>query len=85
MRDARCGYRGVRVLMEPKMTLPDLTAEFLALPLYRRDGKSPTIYTAVYRPAELRVDYVWPGKCWTQCIAHFEPGDYTHDYVERAG
>jgi hypothetical protein len=28
----------------------------------------PTVYTAVYRPAEARVDYLWPGKGWCQCI-----------------
>jgi hypothetical protein len=47
-----------------------------------RKRMSPTIYTAVYRPAELRVDYLWPGKRWTQRVAHFEPGEYTHDYGE---
>jgi predicted choloylglycine hydrolase len=72
----------LQALDDPGMTLGDLTATFLAPPLYRRERKSPTVYTAVYRPAELRVDYVWPGKCWTQRIAHFQPGEYVHDYGE---
>jgi predicted choloylglycine hydrolase len=72
----------LQALTDPDMTLADLTAAFLAAPLYRRERKSPTIYTAVYRPAELRVDYLWPGKRWTQRVAHFEPGEYTHDYGE---
>jgi predicted choloylglycine hydrolase len=72
----------LQALSDPDMTLADLTAAFLKAPLYRRERKSPTVYTAVYRPAELRVDYVWPGKRWTQRIAHFEPGEYTHDYGE---
>lgn len=62
------------------MTLENLTASFLVPPLYCRQRKSPTVYSAVYRPAELRVDYLWPGKCWTQRIGHFESGEYTHDY-----
>ena len=72
----------LQALQAPGMTLADLTATFLAAPLHRRERKSPTIYTAVYRPAESRVDYVWPGKRWTQCMAHFEPGEYTHDFGE---
>ena len=67
-------------LEDPEMTLENLTASFLRPPLYRRSQKSSTVYSAVYRPAELRVDYLWPGKCWTQRIGHFETGEYTHDY-----
>ncbi|MEO5881859.1 MAG: C45 family autoproteolytic acyltransferase/hydrolase, partial [Caldimonas sp.] len=70
----------LRALDDPGMTLEDLTARFLEPPLYSRDRKSPTVYSAVYRPAELRVDYLWPGKCWTQRIGQFESGEYTHDY-----
>lgn len=72
-------------LGEPGLTLADLTNRFLQPPLYCRGLRSPTVYTAVYRPAELRVDYLWPGKCWTQRIGHFEPGEYMHDYGHLAG
>lgn len=70
----------LRALRSSETTLASLTAAFLAPPLYSRDPRSPTVYSAVYRPAELRVDYLWPGKCWTQRIGQFEPGEYTHDY-----
>lgn len=70
----------LNVLRDPVTTLASLANTFLQPPLYRRGERSPTVYTAVYRPAELRVDYLWPGKCWTQRIGDFEPGEYTHDY-----
>ena len=57
-----------------------LVAQFLAPPLYSRRVKSPTAYTAVYRPAEGRVDYLWPGHSVCQRIGGFEAGGYTHDY-----
>jgi predicted choloylglycine hydrolase len=69
-------------LDDPAMTLVDLTALFLKPPVYSRSIASTTAYTAVYRPAEGRVDYIWPGKVWTQYIGKFEVRDYTHDYGE---
>ncbi len=70
----------LKALQDPRMSLAELTNTFLRAPVYRRGTKSPTVYSAVYRPAELRVDYLWPGKCWTQRIGAFAPGEYTHDY-----
>jgi predicted choloylglycine hydrolase len=72
----------LQALRDPAMSLAELTSTFLRPPLYRRVETSPTVYSAVYRPAELRVDYVWPGKRWTQAIGAFVPGEYTHDYGE---
>ena len=69
-------------LDDPAMTLPDLIARFLESPIYSRWVRSPTVYTAVYRPTEGQVDYIWPGKSWRQRFDRFEPGDYTHDYGE---
>ena len=69
-------------LDDPATTLSSLTACFLEPPLYSRRDAFPTVYTAVYRPAELRVDYIWPGTTWTQRIDQFDSGDYTHDYGE---
>lgn len=69
-------------LEDPAMTLEDLSAIFLRSPIYRRNQKSSTVYSAVYQPEELRVDYIWPGKCWTQRIGQFTTGEYTHDYGE---
>lgn len=71
-----------RRLAEPGLTLDRLVDGFLAPPLYSRRTGFPTVYTAVYRPTEERVDYLWPGKVWGQRIGGFMPGEYTHDYGE---
>jgi predicted choloylglycine hydrolase len=68
------------VLDDPSTTLGSLAARFFEPPLYSRCVGFTTAYTAVYRPAEGRVDYLWPGKHWTQHIGSFEAGEYTHDY-----
>jgi predicted choloylglycine hydrolase len=47
----------------------------------RRAGFT-TVYTAVRRPAEGRVDYLWPGKGWSQSFDNFTEVEYTHDYGE---
>jgi predicted choloylglycine hydrolase len=70
----------LEALNDPAMTLSDLVAGFLEPPLYSRRARSTTVYTAVYRPIEGRVDYLWPGKSWCQRTGRFEPGEYTHDY-----
>ena len=70
-------------LGDPAMTLDALVAGMLAPPLYALDGTRgfATVYTAVYRPAEGMVDYVWPGRRWRQSFDHFDAGTYTHRYV----
>ena len=70
------------LLAEPGLTLERLIEGFLAPPLYSRRSAFPTVYTAVYRPAEGRVDYLWPGRTWSQRIGGFEAGEYVHDYGE---
>ena len=72
-------------LDQPGMTLPRLVERFLQPPLHSRRAAFPTVYTAVYRPAEGRVDYVWPGKVWSQAFGAFAPGAYEHDYGELTG
>jgi predicted choloylglycine hydrolase len=72
----------MHLLGQPNMTLVQLVEHFLAPPLYSRRIRSPTVYTAVYRPAEGRADYLWPGKCWSQFLGDFHSGEYTHDYGE---
>ncbi len=67
-------------LGEPFMTLSTLQQRFFEPPLYSRHINFTTVYTAVYRPAEGRVDYLWPGQCWTQSFDDFNEGVYTHDY-----
>lgn len=61
-------------------TLAKLTEAFLVAPIYSRDAPSPTVYSAVYRPAALTVDYLWPGHVMSQRIGSFRPGQYLHDY-----
>lgn len=73
----------LKAIEQPSMSLEELTNRFLEPPLYSRQVKSPTVYTAVYRPALGQVDYIWPGKRWRQRFDCFEPGEYTHDYGER--
>jgi predicted choloylglycine hydrolase len=70
----------LRALEEPSMSLVGLTGRFLQAPLYSRQAGSPTVYTAVYRPVEGLVEYIWPGKSWCQSFDRFMPGEYTHDY-----
>lgn len=69
-------------LDDPTMTLARLTAEFFQPPLYSRHSGFTTVYTAIYRPAEGRVDYRWPGKSWSQSFDNFTELEYTHDYGE---
>ena len=70
----------LKALDVPAMSLSKLITLFAAPPLYSRREASTTAYTAVYWPAERRVDYLWPGKIIHQGIGRFEPGEYTHDY-----
>ncbi|TGD97200.1 C45 family autoproteolytic acyltransferase/hydolase [Methylobacterium nonmethylotrophicum] len=67
-------------LAAPSATLSTLTARFFEPPLYSRKASFTTAYTAVYRPAAGRVDYLWPGRSWSQSFDRFEEGAYTHDY-----
>ena len=71
-----------RALEDPKTTLETLTERFFEPPLYSRKRDSTTAYTAVYRPDEGRVDYLWPGERRPQRIGAFAEGSYTHDYGE---
>lgn len=67
-------------LERPGATLAKVIETFLTPPIYSRAASSPTVYSAVYRPAALTVDYVWPGNVMTQRIGSFEPGQYVHNY-----
>ena len=72
-------------LDDPGTTLASLTARFLEPPIYSRAARSPSVYTAVYRPAEGRVDYLWPGTVRSQGFEPFEAGEYVHDFGELTG
>ena len=54
------------MLSRPAATLPGLVTRFQEPPLLSRRAGSMTTYTAAYRLAEGRVDYMWPGKTWTR-------------------
>jgi len=67
-------------LTRPDLTLETLAARFLEPPLLSRSAVSTTAYTAIYRPVQGRVDYLWPGETRTQSFAAFHEGSYSHDY-----
>ncbi|MDX0752754.1 peptidase C45 [Sinorhizobium medicae] len=75
----------LQALEDPSMSLEKLTDRFLQPPLYSMRLPQPTLYTAVYRPAEGRVDYIWPGNHWSQGFDGFETGEYTHRYGSSGG
>jgi len=70
----------LRALASPDATLARVVEAFMAAPIHSRDRSSPTVYGAVYRPAALSVDYLWPGHVMSQRIGSFTPGEYVHDY-----
>jgi predicted choloylglycine hydrolase len=69
-----------RTLARSGAALPELVQAFLTEPIYSRRAASPTVYSAVYRPAALSVDYLWPGNITIQRIGSFETGQYVHEY-----
>jgi predicted choloylglycine hydrolase len=80
LRSVQRQSAALRTLESPGVSLGDLQEAFFLAPLYSRDSQSPTVYTAVYRPAALAVDYSWPGHVMTQRIGSFTPDEYVHDY-----
>ncbi|MDP2804073.1 MAG: C45 family autoproteolytic acyltransferase/hydrolase [Phreatobacter sp.] len=72
----------IDALDDPEMTLPALVGRFFEPPLYSRQARSTTAYTAVYRPRQASVEYLWPGRTWKQGFEQFDEGIYTHDYGE---
>jgi predicted choloylglycine hydrolase len=67
-------------LDDPSTTLASLVQCFFEPPVYSLRAQFTTAYTAVYRPCERRVDYLWPGKSRCQRIGKFESDEYIHDY-----
>jgi predicted choloylglycine hydrolase len=70
----------LRTLESSGASLAKLVEAFLSRPIYSCAASSPTVYSAVYRPAALTVDYLWPGNVMTQRIGSFSSGQYVHDY-----
>lgn len=72
-----------RALSDALATAADidaLAAALLAPPLHVRGPEIFTAYTAIYRPAQGAVDYLWPGKIWRQSFDVFQPGRYEHGF-----
>ena len=63
-----------------------LVRAFLEPPLYARGFEHGfgTLYTAVYRPSELCVDYQWPGSTWRQSFDAFVEGEHTVPLIPAA-
>jgi predicted choloylglycine hydrolase len=63
---------------DPHVDLAGLAARFLAPPLYSTGYALGfgTLYTAVYQPADLVVEYRWPDSSWRHNIAGFANGEH---------
>jgi predicted choloylglycine hydrolase len=64
------------LVADPGTDLDRLAAAFLAPPLYSTDYALGfgTLYTAIYRPADLSVEYRWPGSTWPHHFDTFASG-----------
>jgi len=63
---------------DPAVGLEELVASFLEPPLHAGDYGLGfgTLYTAVYRPADLTFEYRWPGSTWAHSIGSFSSGQH---------
>jgi predicted choloylglycine hydrolase len=68
-------------LLAQPISLDQLVARFLVPPLHSTTYELGfgTLYTAVYRPANLTIEYHWPDSTWKHSIAGFASG--RHDVV----
>jgi len=63
----------------------DIVAQqFLNPPLYHQNYSDwfGTLYTAVYRPADRSVSYLWPDDKWEQSIENFEEGERRKSFTD---
>jgi predicted choloylglycine hydrolase len=60
------------------LDLEQLVGRFLEPPLHSDayEAGFGTLYTAVYRPAELAIEYRWPGSSWKHTIGSFADGQH---------
>jgi hypothetical protein len=63
---------------DPDLDLEQLVGRFLEPPLHcdAYELGFGTLYTAVYRPAELAIDCRWPGWSWKHTIGSFADGQH---------
>jgi predicted choloylglycine hydrolase len=76
----------LRLVSDPGTTDEALVAAFLHPPLYSSTYSRGfgTLYTAVYRPAEGRVEYLWPGAVWPQSFDRFREGTHVEVLIEAS-
>ena len=76
--------RILELLQAPSETAEGFADAFLSDALYSQayDRGFGTLYTAVYRPAESRVEYRWPGFTWPQSFAAFSEGTHEETLAE---
>ena len=70
------------VLDDPDVTPEGFAEAFLGPHLYSDAGGFATLYTAVYLPAEARVEYRWPRFTWPQSFARFTEGTHREELAE---
>jgi predicted choloylglycine hydrolase len=66
------------LVYDQAVDLDGLVAAFLEPPLYagHHEHGFGTLYTAVYRPADLTLEYRWPGSTWRHSIGSFSSGQH---------
>ena len=63
---------------DPGLDLEQMVRRFLEPPLHSGAYELGfgTLYTAVYRPADLAIEYRWPGSSWKHTIGSFAAGQH---------
>jgi predicted choloylglycine hydrolase len=63
---------------DPGVDLEQLVRRFLEPPLHSDTYELGfgTLYTAIYRPADLVIEYRWPGSSWKHTIGSFATGQH---------
>ena len=63
---------------DPGLDLEQLVTRFLQPPLHSGAYELGfgTLYTAIYRPADLAIEYRWPGSSWKHTIGSFTTGQH---------
>jgi predicted choloylglycine hydrolase len=74
----------LELLHRPHLTMDELADAFLGAGLYSQayDRGFGTLYTAVYRVGESRVEYRWPTFTWPQSFDAFEEGLHEESLAE---
>jgi len=65
-------------LLAHPIELEQLAARFLTPPLYSTAYEMGfgTLYTALYQPADLAIEYRWPGSTWRHSVRDFSTGQH---------